>query len=154
MEEVLGIFGEVDHSDLLHKAQRIKGNQAGTLHVWFPCSISVRGGGCQWRGSDARTRSVGGTSLILRKCRRAGRCWKSSAGPAERCLYSSDAPYGEPYLYRQLIEFVSPDKRTAEMALGEHIPVTGITLRIKRKRAHRPVFQFWRSASSQAGRAA
>lgn len=45
MEEVLGIFGEVDRSDLLHKAQRIKGNQAGTLHVWFPCSISVRGGG-------------------------------------------------------------------------------------------------------------
>ena len=39
----------------------------------------------------------------------------------EMCLYSSDAPYGEPYLYRQLIEFVSPDKRTAEMALGENI---------------------------------
>lgn len=39
----------------------------------------------------------------------------------ERCLYSSDAPYGEPYLYRQLIEFVSPDKRAAEMALGENI---------------------------------
>ena len=39
----------------------------------------------------------------------------------ERCLYSSDAPYGEPYLYRQLIEFVSSDKRTAEMALGENI---------------------------------
>ena len=45
MEEVLGIFGEVDHSDLLHKAQTIKGNQAGTLHVWFPYSISLRGGG-------------------------------------------------------------------------------------------------------------
>mgnify|MGYP002509479727 FL=1 len=39
----------------------------------------------------------------------------------ERCLYSSDAPYGEPYLYRQLIEFVSPDKRAVEMALGENI---------------------------------
>ncbi len=39
----------------------------------------------------------------------------------ERCLYSSDAPYGESYLYRQLIEFVSPDKRTEEMALGENI---------------------------------
>ena len=25
-----------------HKAQTIKGNQAGTLHVWFPCSISMR----------------------------------------------------------------------------------------------------------------
>ncbi len=39
----------------------------------------------------------------------------------ERCLYSSDAPYGEPYLYRQLIEFVASDKRTVEMALGENI---------------------------------
>lgn len=39
----------------------------------------------------------------------------------ERCLYSSDAPYGEPYLYRQLIEFVGSDKRTVEMALGENI---------------------------------
>jgi predicted TIM-barrel fold metal-dependent hydrolase len=39
----------------------------------------------------------------------------------ERCLFSSDAPYGEPYLYRQLIEFVSPDKRVTEMALGENI---------------------------------
>ena len=45
VEEVLGIFGEVDHSDLLHKAQMIKGNQAGTLHVWFPYSISLRVGG-------------------------------------------------------------------------------------------------------------
>ena len=45
MEEVLGIFGEVDHSDLLHKAKTIKGNQAGTLHVWFPYSISLRGVG-------------------------------------------------------------------------------------------------------------
>jgi len=26
-----------------NKAQTIKGNQAGTIHVWFPCSISVRG---------------------------------------------------------------------------------------------------------------
>ncbi len=39
----------------------------------------------------------------------------------ERCLFSSDAPYGEPYLYRQLIEFVSSDKRVTEMALGENI---------------------------------
>ncbi len=39
----------------------------------------------------------------------------------ERCLYSSDAPYGEPYLYRQLIEFVSPNQTTAKMALGENI---------------------------------
>lgn len=39
----------------------------------------------------------------------------------ERCLYSSDAPYGEPYLCRQLIEFVSPNQTAAEMALGENI---------------------------------
>ena len=62
------------HAKKTNKAQTIKGNQAGTLHVWFPRYISVRGGGCQWRGSDARTRSVGGTSLTLKRCRRAGRC--------------------------------------------------------------------------------
>lgn len=39
----------------------------------------------------------------------------------ERCLYSSDAPYGEPYLYKQLIEFVSPNKETEKMALGGNI---------------------------------
>ena len=41
------------HAKKTNKAQTIKGNQAGTLHVWFPRYISVRGGGCQWRGSDA-----------------------------------------------------------------------------------------------------
>ena len=28
-----------------NNAQTIKGNQAGTLHVWFPYSISLRVGG-------------------------------------------------------------------------------------------------------------
>lgn len=39
----------------------------------------------------------------------------------ERCLCSSDAPYGEPYLYRQLIEFVSPSQEVANMVLGNNI---------------------------------
>lgn len=39
----------------------------------------------------------------------------------QKCLFSSDAPYGEPYLCRQLIEFVNPDSTTAKMALGENI---------------------------------
>lgn len=39
----------------------------------------------------------------------------------ERCLFSSDAPYGEPYLYRELVEFVSPSKTIAKMALGDNI---------------------------------
>lgn len=39
----------------------------------------------------------------------------------ERCLYSSDAPYGEPYLYRQLIEFVSPSQEVTNMVLGNNI---------------------------------
>ena len=39
----------------------------------------------------------------------------------ERCLYSSDAPCGEPYLYRQLIEFVSPSQEVANMVLGNNI---------------------------------
>ena len=39
----------------------------------------------------------------------------------ERCLFSSDAPYGEPYLYRELVEFISPSKAIAKMALGDNI---------------------------------
>ena len=39
----------------------------------------------------------------------------------EKCLYSSDAPYGEPYLYKQLIELVSPSQSIEKMALGENI---------------------------------
>ena len=49
MEEVLGIFGEVDHSDLLHKAQTIKGNrlgQAGSL-VPYQCGEAVADGSDQ-----------------------------------------------------------------------------------------------------------
>ena len=33
------------HTKKTNKAQTIKGSQAGTLHVWFPCYISVWGGG-------------------------------------------------------------------------------------------------------------
>lgn len=39
----------------------------------------------------------------------------------ERCLYSSDAPYGEPLLYRQLIEYVSPSIEITERILGGNI---------------------------------
>ena len=39
----------------------------------------------------------------------------------EKCFFSSDAPYGEPYLYRELVEFVSPSKEIANMALGDNI---------------------------------
>lgn len=39
----------------------------------------------------------------------------------ERCLFGSDAPFGEPKLCRQLIEFVSPSNSITEMALGGNI---------------------------------
>lgn len=39
----------------------------------------------------------------------------------ERCLFGSDAPFGEPKLCRQLIEFVSPSASVTEMALGGNI---------------------------------
>lgn len=39
----------------------------------------------------------------------------------DQCLYSSDAPFGEPYLYRQQIEYVSPDQKTTRKVLGENI---------------------------------
>lgn len=38
-----------------------------------------------------------------------------------RCLFSSDAPYGEPLLNKQLIEFVSPSKEVSDMVLGDTI---------------------------------
>lgn len=38
----------------------------------------------------------------------------------ERCLFGSDAPFGEPKLTRQLIEFVSPSAAVTDMALGEN----------------------------------
>ena len=39
----------------------------------------------------------------------------------ERCLFGSDAPFGEPNLCRQLIEFVSPSSSITGMALGGNI---------------------------------
>jgi len=39
----------------------------------------------------------------------------------ERCLFSSDAPYGEPYLSRQLIEYVSPSDTVTQRVLGDNI---------------------------------
>lgn len=39
----------------------------------------------------------------------------------ERCLFSSDAPFGEPRLSRELIEFVSPSAEVTNMALGDNI---------------------------------
>ena len=39
----------------------------------------------------------------------------------EKCLFGSDAPFGEPLLCRQLIEYVSPSVEVTEMALGGNI---------------------------------
>ena len=39
----------------------------------------------------------------------------------EKCLFGSDAPFGEPKLCRQLIEFVSPSHFVTELALGGNI---------------------------------
>ena len=36
----------------------------------------------------------------------------------EQCLFSSDAPFGEPELSRRLIEFASPSPEVTELALG------------------------------------
>ena len=38
-----------------------------------------------------------------------------------RCLFSSDTPYGEPWLNRQLIEFISPSKEISTKVLGGNI---------------------------------
>jgi len=38
----------------------------------------------------------------------------------QRCLFSSDAPYGEPLLARQLVEYMSPSPAIAAAVLGEN----------------------------------
>jgi predicted TIM-barrel fold metal-dependent hydrolase len=38
-----------------------------------------------------------------------------------RCLFSSDAPYGEAYLSKQLIEYISPSASITNMVMGENI---------------------------------
>ena len=39
----------------------------------------------------------------------------------ERCLFSSDAPYGEPVLYRNMIEYVEKSQEVRNMILGDNI---------------------------------
>lgn len=39
----------------------------------------------------------------------------------ERALFSSDAPYGNPQLFRKMIEMISPDKKVSEQVLGGNI---------------------------------
>lgn len=39
----------------------------------------------------------------------------------DRCLFGSDAPYGNPFLSKQLIEYVSPSNAITEMVLGNNI---------------------------------
>lgn len=39
----------------------------------------------------------------------------------ERTLFSSDAPYGSPKLFREMIEMVSPDKNVSKDVLGQNI---------------------------------
>ncbi|WML32998.1 amidohydrolase family protein [Clostridium sp. OS1-26] len=39
----------------------------------------------------------------------------------ERTLFSSDAPYGNPLLFKKMIETISPDKKVSKQVLGENI---------------------------------
>lgn len=39
----------------------------------------------------------------------------------DKCLFGSDAPYGEPWLSRQMIEFLSPSSEITEKVLGGNI---------------------------------
>ena len=40
---------------------------------------------------------------------------------SEKCLYSSDAPYGEPILNKQMIEYLIPSKKIKNKVFGENI---------------------------------
>ncbi|EET84914.1 amidohydrolase 2 [Clostridium carboxidivorans P7] len=39
----------------------------------------------------------------------------------ERTLFSSDAPYGNPLIFRKIIEMSSPDKKISDLVLGGNI---------------------------------
>jgi len=39
----------------------------------------------------------------------------------KKCFFSSDAPYGDPLLNRQMIEYLSPSKKITAKILGENI---------------------------------
>ncbi|ELP1222598.1 amidohydrolase family protein [Listeria monocytogenes] len=39
----------------------------------------------------------------------------------DQCLFGSDAPYGEPFISKELIEFLAPSKETRNKVLGENI---------------------------------
>lgn len=39
----------------------------------------------------------------------------------ERTLFSSDSPYGNPLIFRKIIEISSPDKKICDLVLGENI---------------------------------
>jgi uncharacterized protein len=47
--------------------------------------------------------------------------WLAIKELPERCLFSSDAPYGNPLLVRKMVETVSEDEKVAEMVLGGNI---------------------------------
>lgn len=47
--------------------------------------------------------------------------WLAIKELPERVLFSSDAPYGNPLLVRQMVEMVSEDARVTEMVLGGNI---------------------------------
>lgn len=39
----------------------------------------------------------------------------------DKCLFSSDAPYGEPFLSKQMVEYVSPSDEITKKVLGDNI---------------------------------
>ena len=39
----------------------------------------------------------------------------------DKCLFSSDTPYGDSFLTKQAIEYLSPSKKITDKILGENI---------------------------------
>lgn len=39
----------------------------------------------------------------------------------DKCLFGSDAPYGEPLLSKKLVEYVNPSAKIKDKILGENI---------------------------------
>ncbi len=78
-------------------------------------------GGYHWMEVIKFAKSTPNAYLDLSACFSSIAVKMAIAELPDRCLFSSDAPYGEPLLCRQQIEYACPSASVAQMILGENI---------------------------------
>lgn len=93
------------------------------LCIRFPSVPVVWGhlGGYHWMDVIDFAKSTSNSYLDLSACFSTLAAKMAIAELPDKCLFSSDAPYGEPILCKQMIEFITPSATIAQMVLGENI---------------------------------